>query len=216
MHCNMLAVILIPALTAAQTQPPTQLDGDRAAVSTSAGSSAYRFHTRYDHLRRGTSEEVVLELTHADFVTTSKAATPAIEPLRLELQPAEALTFTKIRYPKTRPTKFSFGAEPMPVSVFPVIRFKIHADQDAAVGVHTLRGKLAFQPIGIRSGAGAPEFVDVELPITVVAQDAEVRRSSLPYDGTPAAERVWLIILWPVMMPLWLIACTLGGQDCSC
>jgi hypothetical protein len=94
---SILAMMLLPALTAAQTpQPPPQ----PASQPHHLTLPTFRGYTFYETLRRGREEESAIELQVSGLVTTPKSPVAGITPIKLELQPTDGLTIAAIRYPK--------------------------------------------------------------------------------------------------------------------
>jgi hypothetical protein len=151
-------------------------------------------------------------------VTTPKSPVSGIIPLKLEMEPAEGLIYSTFRYPKARPQKFKFQAEPIRVALWPAIHFDVRADQNAPLGTHLLHGKLTFQAISYDgSGPGPVQQVDVQIPLTVVEHNAKVAKTRWPFPHTPVWVVVTIIVLSPVLIPLGLIyyfVCAIGPRSC--
>jgi hypothetical protein len=85
------------------------------------------------------------------------------------------------------------------------------------LGEHLLRAKVTVQSIS-DSGVLPPQQIEVQLPVTVVGQDAEaknIKTARSDAGGTP----LLLWILAPLLIPLivvMVIVCGIRGQDCSC
>jgi hypothetical protein len=88
---SILAVILLPSLTAAQSQSvPTAPAGASNPPSLAAvrdSEPKYQSYTFYDGIRRGREEEVVIGVSVPGFVTTPKSPVQGIVPLKLDLEP---------------------------------------------------------------------------------------------------------------------------------
>jgi hypothetical protein len=159
---SIFAVILLPSLTAAQseTTPSAPEDASSPARQTTAASQpSYEPYLFHNQIRRGTQEDALIRLSVQGLVTSPRSPVPGIVPLRLELRSADGLTVSSVRYPKTRRRKVKFQSEPVPVSGWPETSFKVRADKTAALGLHTLQGKLTFQvidykPVDRRTGSG--------------------------------------------------------------
>jgi hypothetical protein len=138
--------------------------------------------------------------------------------LKLELQPADGLTVSSFRYPRTQRRKVKFQAEPVPVSRWPETSFKIRADRDAALGLHTLKGKLAFQVIDYGlSSVGPVQEMDVQIPVMVVERNAKVQKASWPAGRLSAGMIVLIIVLLPVEIPIGLLllaGCAVSPRSC--
>ena len=218
------AVVLLPSLTAAQSEVGATTDALQSQIAPSAAAGPikpmYRSYTYYSEIRQGTAEEVVVQLAIPGFVTLSRSPVPGIVPLRLELQPAEGFMIGKIRYPKTFKRKLSFQPEPVRVTTatWDPIQFKLRVDRNAALGTHMVVGKMTFQAIDGIKGLGALQEVDVEIPVTVIRHDAKANRGAWPIHGMPVAVMVLLIVLLPVLIPLvipiYLICLAAGPRRC--
>lgn len=214
---SILAMILLPALTAAQTPQPAP---QPAAQPHHITPPTFRGYTFYDKLRRGREEEAAIELQVSGSVTTPKSPVAGTTPIKLELQPNNGITIATIRYPKACSRKSSIRPAPLPLVPFPTIVFKIRADKSAALGVHTLTGKLSFQVVPHDGSAPGPvQQLDVQIPITVVEHDAQVRKASWPVPHTPVALLVAIILLAPlliaIMVPVYLICAAEGQPGCG-
>lgn len=222
---NLVAVLLLHSLMAAQVEQDWPAQPGRSEHSapklsepTKPKPATLHQYTFYDAIRRGTREEVAVQVSLSGFVTIPSSPVAGIVPLKLELQPSEGLTFSKFRYPKTFKQKVTFQAEPIPVTWMPVIRFKLHANDSATLGVRILNGKLTFQPIHLDSSLGPVQQLDVAIPITVAEHDARVNKTQWPYPHMPVGVVVALIVLSPVLIPLALVyypvCALLGPQRC--
>ena len=222
---NLVAVILLHSLMAAQAnqiQPaPAEQSAQpaqKAADPPDSRPARYRQYAFYDAIRRGRSEEVAVQCLVRGFVTTPQSPVSGIVPLKLELEPAEGLTFSKFRYPKPYLQKVKFQPEPIPGTALPVIQFNLHADDGAALGPRILNGSITFQAINLDSGLGPVQQMDVLIPIQIVERDAKVKKAPWPFPHTPVGLLVVMIVLLPVLIPLMLIyypICALvGPQRC--
>ncbi len=218
---SLLAVILLPSLTAAQTPatPPAPVVASTPQTNAHPLKPKYQAYTFYDGVRRGTQEDIAIRLTLSGLVTTLKSPVTGVVPLRLELQPAEGLTFTAVRYPETYARKLSGQADPVQVASWPMIQFKVRADRNATPGPRLLAGKLTFQPIHFDSTVGSVEQMDIGIPITVVEHNAKVQKERWPIAHTPVALIVVMIMLLPVLIPLivpiYLICAAEGNPGCG-
>lgn len=218
------AVVLLPSFTAAQsevaaTSPAVQSQPSSAAAA-GPTKPAYRSYTYYNEIRRGTTEDIAVEIAVPGLVTLSQSPVPGIVPLRLELQPAEGIAIDRIRYPKTSKRKLAFQPEPMRVaSTWSPIQFKLRVDRSAALGTHTLAGKMIFQVINGVKGVGEVQEVEVQIPVTVVDHDTKVSRGEWPIHKLPVWAVVLLIVFSPVLIavaiPLYLICAVEGPRNCA-
>lgn len=216
-----VAVVLLPALTAAQAPPGNSALEQHLAASSSASPKAVAYLS-LSELRQGTDEKVAVSFDRSPgFVTSPRSPVQGIVPVSLELQPAEGLTIGPRDYPKAFGYRFRFQTQPVPVFQFPwqTIVFQLGATRDAAPGQRTLAGKLTFQTVS-DTGASELQQIDVQIPVTIVKHKAKVARSdSFPRQETGHLSPAWIvlmIVLAPIVIPLWILSCTLGGQDCSC
>jgi len=219
---SILAMILLPSLTAAQaaqTQPvsPAQAADPKPTPSQRARAPLphYRPYVLYDGIRRGTAEDVAISVHIGDYFTTPRSPVSGLVPLNLELQPAEGFTFTNLRYPKAFKQKVKFQTTAFPVAGSEIF-FKVHAHQNVALGAHVLKGKLTVQPVDMISGVGIVRQLDVEIQINVVEHDAKVIKTGWPFSHLPMAAWVVIIVLSPVLIALWLpltLLCTMAGSN---
>jgi hypothetical protein len=217
------AVVLLPSLTAAQSDAAmAQSVQPQPSLSVAANPTrpVYRPYTYYNEIRQGTTEDLAVQLAVPGFVTLPASQVPGIVPLRLELQPSEGFTVSKIRYPKLHQRKFAFQREPVQVTDAwqSPIQFKLRADPNTPLGPRTVAGNLTFQAISDATGVGAVEEVAVQIPITVVPYDAKVTRANWPIHKMPVAVVVLLIVFLPVLVPLvlpiYLICLAEGPRRC--
>jgi hypothetical protein len=218
---SLCAVVLLPAFAAAQTesgggaQRPVMADAatpqakspqtaNPQPAATQAKAPAYRAFTNYRQIRRGSSEMVAIDMTTQGLVTLSGSPVPGIEPIRLELQPEPGFTFGQVRYPKARKHQFPFRSEPMRATAidwWSPIQFKLRASKTVALGEHTLKGTLMFQTVSDK-GASEPQTVDVQIPVTVVEHDADVKKADYPHPGINPGWIVLMIVLLPIEIPI--------------
>jgi hypothetical protein len=220
---TIFAVVLLPSLTAAQADfSPREPDLKRPLADSSSTSPKAVAYLSLSELRQGTQEKVAVTFDRPiGFVTSPRSPVPGLVPVSLELEPAEGLTVGPIDYPKAFDYRFKFQTQPVAVFQFPwqQIEFKLGAMRNAAPGKRLLTGRLTFQTV---SDAGVSEVrqIDVEIPVTVVEHNARVSRvHSFPAQASRPlnpALIVLMIVLAPIAIPLWILACTVGGQDCRC
>jgi hypothetical protein len=221
---SILAVILLPALTAAQSEPiptaPTGASNPPSVAAVRDPGPKYQSYTFYDGIRRGREEEVVIHVSVHGFVTTPKSPVQGVVPLKLDLDPADGLALSVLRYPKGQLRNLKSQSQPVPVAGQPDIRFKIKADRNAALGPHVLKGKITFQALPYAGSTPGPvQQIEVQIPITVVEHDAKVQKQPWPIHHTPVALIVVLIILLPLliplMLPIYLICAAEGEPGCG-
>lgn len=201
---SVCAMVLISSLALAQSEDATALTGQppqtTRADATKTKPPGYRQYTFYAQIRQGTTERAAIALAlDQGFVTSPRSTVPGIIPIKLELQSADGITVKDFDYPKPRRQTFAFQPEPIPVALAEPIKFKVHADRKAGLGLHALSGKLTFQIITNR-GVSAPQSIDVQFPVTVVAHNAKLQRGAWPYRETNRAALVTLIVLSPVLI----------------
>jgi hypothetical protein len=225
---SILAVVLLPALAAAQNPGSEVLAAPQSeshqASATNPGRNlgrttgpTYQTYTFHNAIRRGRQEEAAIRLSPQGLVTSPRSPASGIVPLKLELQPASGLTVSALRYPKAQRRKVKFQVEPVAVSWWPEIFFKVRADETAAPGLHTLQGKLTFQVIDYNgTSVGPVQQLDVQIPMTVVEHDAKVQKANWPENHLSAGMIVLIIVLLPVavaLMPFYLICMSAGKCD---
>lgn len=134
----MVAVILLPILTAAQAAPDlhpgfSAQTGEAILGPPGTGSTArsrYQAYTRYTAIRRGREENVGILLKSGGFVTAASSAVPGMLPLKLELEPLDGFTINEVQVPKGSKSNFKFQGEVVKVSAAPYLQFKIRAQQN--------------------------------------------------------------------------------------
>ena len=225
---SVLAVVLLPSLVLAQTpgaevpapgsEPPHVTTANNVRDTGRAAGPTYQSYTFHNAIRRGRREDVAIRLSVPGVVTSPRSPVSGILPLRLEVQPADGLTVSSFRYPKTQRKKVKFQDAAVPVSSWPKIFFKIRADETAAPGLHTLQGKLTFQVIAFDGTAVGPaQQLDVQIPITVVEHNAKVQKANWPENHLSAGMIVLIIVLLPVEIPLGLLllaGCAANPRTC--
>ncbi len=227
---SILALILLPALAAAQNPESgapavPQSESHPAAPTNSSrdlgrtSGPTYQTYTFHNAIRRGRQEEVAIRLSPQGLVTSPRSPVSGIVPLKLDLQPVDGLTIGAFRYPKGLRRNVKFQVEPVAVSWWPEIFFKIRADEAVALGQHTLRGKLTFQVINYSgTNVGPVQQLAVQIPITVVEHDAKVQRADWPENRLSPGMIILIIVLLPVEIPvviLYYSVCALeGSRNC--
>ncbi len=212
---HIAAVILLPSLAAAQSAQtqPNPIQQSTPTSSLKPLPLSYQPYAYYSAIRRGRAEQVALEFYPNALVTTPTQPVSGIVPLNLELQPEEGFAFLKLRYPKARTHQVQFQSTRMLFARDHWIRFELHAASSVSLGTHVLKGKLTFQPVDPKSGAGPVRQVDVEIPVNVVDHDAKVKRTGWPFHMPTPWLVLLIIVLVPVAIataPLWLICAPMG------
>lgn len=221
---TIVAVVLLPSLTAAQADfTPREPDRKQPVGDSSSVPPRAVAYLSLTELRQGTKEKVAVTFDRPiGFVTSPRSPVPGVVAVSLELQSTEDLTIGPIDYPRAFEYRFKFQTQPVPVFQFPWqhIEFTLGAMQNAAPGNRLLTGKLTLQTV---SDAGVAELqqIDLQIPVTVVEHEAKVSRAhSFPAQATAGPVNplliVLIILLAPIAIPLWILACTVGGQDCRC
>jgi hypothetical protein len=108
--------------------------------------------------------------------------------VKRELQSRDGISLSDIKYPRTQKHRFAFG--PGKLAVNPpgesLMKFRLRSDPKAPLGRHPPPGKISFRAI-TDTGITAPQQLNVQIPLTVVAHDAAVGRSRsnrvVPSDG---------------------------------
>lgn len=223
---SIFAVLLLPSLTAAQTgavqSAPSDGPGPKSFPEASRPRPIrprpiYEAYSFYDGIRRGTAENVAIQVSSEGFLTTPRSPVPGIIPLKLDLDPIEGLTVSKLRYPKAYNLNTKFHANPISVAGVDPIQFKVRASQNAPLGLHVLTGKLTFQPVHFDATVGPAQQVDVMIPVTIVEHDAKVKRQPWPIAHMPVALIILIIVLLPVEIPLGLLimaGCVVSPRSC--
>jgi hypothetical protein len=218
---SFFAFVLLPAIAAAQAaqsqgvSPPPELN-IKLSERRRTPQPVYRPLATYNAIRRGTTEEVAIQLTPGGYITTPASPVSGIVPLNLELQPTQGFTVSRLRYPKAHKQLAKFQSMPFPVADS-LTFFKLHADRNASVGLHRIKGKLTFQPVDMITGPQSVRQVDVEISINVVEHNSRVARTGWPFHRIPTPVVVILIVLAiPVAvaaLPFYLICISAGKCD---
>jgi len=208
---TLVTLILLPALTAAQAQTTQSTSAHAVAVKRPAAES----FTYYNQIRKGTTEDCVVMLKADGWVSTPNHPLADAVPVKLDFEPQESLTVQAVRYPKPGKRKFDFTPQPVSVTEawYLPIQFKVHANSNAALGPHTLRGKLTFQTIADKAGIGPLQQIEVEIPLVVVEHNSKVDKAQWPLTRTPVALIVVLIVLSPVLVPVAFVMMAVCGAS---
>lgn len=219
MRRGICAVVLLTCLTRTEAQavgalPTTERPGHQQLAT----NLDYHYHTYYSQIRRGTTEKAAIELVLGGgvFITTPRSPVSGILPLKLELDSSADITVNRVEYPRGDTTKVSFLRPSIPTAHSGIIKFRVRADRHAEPGVHILRGKLTFQTV-TAAGISAPQQMEVQVPLTVVEQNARVAKS-WPYSDLSKGAIIALIVLAPVAIVLIIpmgLACEMGF-DSAC
>jgi hypothetical protein len=212
---HIAAVILLPSLAVAQgaQSQPNPMQRGTATLSPKPLPLSYQPYAYYNAIRRGRAEQVALKFYPNAFVVTPTQPASGIVPLNLDLEPEQGFTLLKLRYPKARSQRVQFQSTPILFARDHWIRFELHAASSVSLGTHVLKGKLTFQPVDPKSGAGPVRQVDVEIPVNVVDHDAKVKRTGWPFHMPTPLLVMLIIVLVPVAIataPLWLICAPMG------
>lgn len=225
---SFLAVLLLPTLTAAQAAPEVQPGFSPHTVdailgpphSGNASRSSYQSYTRHTGIRRGSEEDVGILLTTGGFITAASSPVPGVVPLKLEFEPLDGFTINEVHGPKVYESNFKVQGESVKVSAGAYMQFKIRAERNTAPGTHVLKGRFTFQKLPMDGSAMGPvEQVDVQIPLTVVDQDAKVQKADFPYGPLPGWQTFLFVISIPVLIVLLiplLLLCTVTGTCPEC
>ena len=171
---NVCAFVLVPSLVLAQFGPKGADMSDRSkSIWTDSTPNAHYY--RYVRLRQGSTEKAVVRLVTREYVTSPRSPVPNIVPLDLGFQETSGIEVKDFGYPKAHPEFFAF--HPQPIAVVDgkgaVVEFKVQATSVAALGVHTLTGRFAFQVV-TDAGVSARQSVGITFQVTVVEHETEV------------------------------------------
>lgn len=201
-----LALILIPTILRAQDQALSPKTAPPVKPKPLPRTESY---TRFNALRRGTTEEVGVVLFAHGFLMSPRSKTHGIAPVSLEFDPEAGLNVENLRYPKSSFDRVVAGS-PGKVAVnsggwFPV-EFKLRADPMATLGSHLVHGKFTYQTITDAGMALPPEQIDVVVPVTVVEHHARVAKSAdWPFYHMSTLAIVGLVALCVVLLPLLIL-----------
>jgi hypothetical protein len=160
-------------------------------------------YERFTELRQGSTEDIAFLLFVTGVLVSSRSPVAGIEGVSLTLDPEPGLDYTRPAYPKSSPQRFPFRSGKIPVhnGAFPV-ELRIHADSAAAVGRHSLHGRIRYQAITF-SGVSAPQEMEVLFTLMVVPPDAKVTRIvDWPIHHTSVARTIGLVLLVIALLPL--------------
>jgi hypothetical protein len=233
----LLAAIVQSQLTAmsgGQTQPETHTQA-KVEVSPAIGSGTQTVprgkaawprptasaHQRFDKLRRGREEEVVMLLCRSaglhPYCPPFKLNQEWLVPVSLELKPVEGFIVRFQQGKNFLPTQQGSAIRTPKGLAF---RMKIRAAKDAALGAHKVEGKLTFRSAGV-DGIWETRQMDVVIPITVAEHDDRVFRYDWSMNGNtdrPVRKALLAIVAAPIVIPiflLWLAACELDSDKCA-
>jgi len=200
-----LAVLLIPAMLHAQDEALSPKTQKQTAPKPIPRTESY---TRYNELRRGTTEDVGVALIATDFLTSPRSQVTGIESVSLTLDPEPGLNISNVTYAKSDlKKKFKSRSDEIPVRYgrwFPV-EIKLSADSGAALGPHLMRGKFTYQTI-TDAGVSGVQQMDVVLPVTVVQHSATVTKTAnWPFYHMSVAATIGLVMLCIVLLPLLIV-----------
>jgi hypothetical protein len=223
---SILAVVLLPSLTVAQSDVPGKtLEVKSQTNSSFMASPKVISYRSFDQLRRGTEEKVAVWVEVWGPLTSPRSPVPGVAPIKLELQPAEGFTFGPIDYPKPYRHKFAFQPERIAVFQFSLqhLEFKLRAAPDATLGNHMLAGRLTLQGV-TDAGISPPQHVEVHIPVAVVdrsvqafpARNWPMQDRMPPWNDMPIATKIVLVPLLPVLFLLSGVVCAIRGEDCRC
>jgi hypothetical protein len=177
-------------------------------------------YLRYDHLRRGHEEEVVVMLCK----TTRAPGCPFIPlrqtelvPVSLELKPVEGFT---VSYHEGSEFHIRPEGQAVQTRIGTVLRLKVRADKNATLGDHLLPGTLTFRS-ALPDGAMETRQIDIVIPISVVGHDAGVHKEawSLEEPRQRHPKNVLLIILtfpfWFAELLFFWAWCEFHQTDCN-
>jgi hypothetical protein len=180
------------------------------------------FYPRYNHLRRGRDEEIVVVLcepyrtAHNCPVNSVFSNQSGLEPLTLEMRAPEGFT---VRYREGKEFRKQPQGAAVPTEIgLKVFRLKVRADDHLPLGIYTLPGKLTFRT---HKAGQLPETqqIDVSIQLTVVEHSAQVIKDdwSLEYHhGNDIGTKIFLGLtapLWgPFLLAFWA-AYEIDGGD---
>lgn len=255
-----MAMLLIPTIGFGQSEFPAPLQADATievhspnvqsaahdSASTALGSpsltSWVKPFSRYNELRRGTSEELLVDIrlvferyptrgqvvvfpnrndrSGHDYLVAADATGSGIVPAKVEFESAQGFTINMTHPPKSKRRRLAFDPHLLKVTEGDaVFAFKVRAAPDVPLGQHVLRATLSLQ-FANDSGLSIPQHMQIEIPITVVASNAKAKREVWPYPLETTPTYIYALAPLLVMtLPLWIvvaIVCAARGEDCSC
>lgn len=161
------------------------------------------FFQRYTKLRRGRDQEIGVFLCRPtpklpDCVLHLVSIEKQPLPVLLEIDPANGFT---IRYGDGRHYKARQPGQPYNLADRRVVFFKLHASNKLPPGEYILKGSLTFRISGV-AAASEPQRVPVEIPVSVVAHDANVSGLEWPYGSHPG-QSFKNVLTGFVAVPFW-------------
>ena len=197
---SILAVILLPSLTAAQVEVP-------ATPQTTDSKPMYHSYTRLNQIRRGMKEDIAIELANIDYVAWPASPAANAFPIKLELEPTEGFTYTNFRFPKPYVQKFGYQPEHLVrvVDGWEPIQFSLRVGDTVVLGEHVLKGKLTFVEVADHGTATIPRQLDIQIPVTVVDHSVKLSKN-YPWVGLSKGMIVLIVLLSPLLV-LYFIGC---------
>jgi len=209
---SVLAVILTASLVLTQSAGLAEDSTERMNSISSTHPVKYQQFTYFYELRRGTTEMASISFLELQYVTSPQSPIAGIAPLNLQLKDSDGIEVENFKYPETSTRKFAFQPQSIPVVTFydQSIHFNLQAAKTAALGPHTLTGKLTFQLI-TDAGINPPEQINFQFPVTVVEKGAKIQRTEWSRTQNTRRERIALIVFAPVLLVAWIAACIPGS-----
>ena len=120
-------------------------------------------------VKRGAALQVaiVIDIDAGYHINSNRPLDKFLVPTALKIEPQAGLARARVSYPKAKMQKFSFSEKPM--SVFEgraILRFTAQALAVAAVGKHTLHGKLTVQACN-NEMCLRPQTVGIDIPVEI-------------------------------------------------
>jgi len=206
--------ILLMAATASAQIPVPAFSPRQSGSKSVQRIVIYR---RYWHLRRGTSEEVLIVVKPED------SANVALSSLHLEVPSTGDLTVTDIRYPTVHKTPTIAGG-PLTMIATPVgdyrIRFKVHAEKNVTGDRAVLNSVLTYK-LTDKSGEISNQRADLGIQFALINEHAKTSKTQWPTQGTTKAQEVGIALLLPLFPILFIVSsivcvATYGADGCRC
>lgn len=197
-----------PAIVQGQNQAPSSAPGFSGAME--GPVSFVSSYTRYNQLRRGRDEEIVVLLCRPQYrghdcpLNNLFSNQAELEPLTLQMTPLEGFT---VRYREGKEFRnLQQGAAVHSGIGLKVFRLKVRADAHVPLGIYTLQGKLTFRKV--RAGQlPQTQQIDVSIPLTVVEHSAQVVEDDWSlerHENHDLGTKILLAVTAPIWGPFFL------------
>jgi hypothetical protein len=174
-----------------------------------------QFFQRHTQLRRGRDMEIAVFLCQPtpripDCDSHYARRKNSIVPVSLQMEPAEGFT---VRYGDGRHYKSAPQGTPDYLADKGLIFLKVHASGKLAPGQYRLKGTLAIRSLH-GDDFSTPQHIPVEIPLTLVEHNTEVREMDWRYGSHPG-EGFKNFMVGFVAVPYWTGAVLTAAAYCT-